>query len=389
MATASRRISEPAPLHEARRFDQMPDARSAQSLLNELADAPCRFGPAFSDRPLALYGAGNLGRLARDFLKTVGRECAMVIDRNAGELAADPGWGELPALRPAEVPQGARHRVCVAVSIATAPYVLIERELSDLGFTQVLPFYDLAESFRHLHPLSNGWFAPPMTEEDRQNTTAVLQQWNDEVSRAHHLQFLAWRKVREEWAFEQAPVVGCNRFFIPEVIAVLHREEVFLDAGAYHGHVTREFIERTSGKFRRIIAVEPDPWNRSGLKHALLGAAEGDALFHDGLGYASQLSETGRARVMVRPLDAFGLSPTFMKLHLEGGELAALEGGRQTLLASRPLIAATVYHNADGIWRTPLWLMQTLPDYRFLFRLHSWCGTGAVLYAIPNERSGA
>ena len=80
------------------------------------------------------------------------------------------------------------------------------------------------------------------------------------------------------------------------------------------------------------------------------------------------------------------MAPTFVKLHLEGGELTALKGGRQTLIANRPLIAATVYHNDDGIWKTAHWLMETLADYRFLFRLHSWCGTGAVVYAIPNKR---
>jgi hypothetical protein len=36
----------------------------------------------------------------------------------------------------------------------------------------------------------------------------------------------------------------------------------------------------------------------------------------------------------------------------------------------RPLVAATVYHYADGTWATPLWLIQTLPRYRFLFRPH-------------------
>jgi hypothetical protein len=47
----------------------------------------------------------------------------------------------------------------------------------------------------------------------------------------------------------------------------------------------------------------------------------------------------------------------------------------------------TVYHNADGIWKTPAWLMETLPGYRFLFRAHSWCGTGAVIYALPEEKA--
>jgi len=50
-------------------------------------------------------------------------------------------------------------------------------------------------------------------------------------------------------------------------------------------------------------------------------------------------------------------------------------------------VLATVYHNEDGIWKTAHWLMDTLPDYRFLFRAHSWCGTGAVIYAIPEERA--
>jgi len=100
------------------------------------------------------------------------------------------------------------------------------------------------------------------------------------------------------------------------------------------------------------------------------------------------LADTGRMRVATRRLDTLGFSPTFLKLHLEGAELATLKGGRRTLLTGRPIVAATVYHNDDGMWRTPLWLMETLPEYRFLFRMHSWCGTGAVVYAIPNERAG-
>ncbi len=153
---------------------------------------------------------------------------------------------------------------------------------------------------------------------------------------------------------------------------------------------------------RGIAAIEPDAANHSVLDGNLdawlpqdarvaiydcaLAETEGKADFHEGLGYASQLSPLGKIQVAGRPLDALGLSPTFLKLHLEGGELAALKGGRKTLLSNRPLIAATVYHNADGIWQTPLWLMESLPDYRFLFRCHSWCGTGAVVYAVPEER---
>ena len=90
-----------------------------------------------------------------------------------------------------------------------------------------------------------------------------------------------------------------------------------------------------------------------------LADVEGDLPFREGLGYASQLSETGTMRVAARPLDTMGLSPTFLKLHLEGGELAALKGALKTLSLSRPIVAATVYHNVDGVWRTPRWLMAS------------------------------
>jgi FkbM family methyltransferase len=389
----------PGVAHTARRFDRLPDAPEIRRLLATLVGTPCRFAPPKPAGPLVLYGAGSLGRLARDFLKHVGHELALVIDRDAARVAGDPEWAGVRVVPPH---QAGETDASVAVSIATAPYVPIERALLDLGFADVVPFYDFAESFRHRHPLSNGWFAPPLSAEDEVNIAAVSARWHDDISRAHYLQFLAWRCLREEWTFAGAPVVHGQRYFLPEIAALLHDAEVLVDAGAHHGGVTAAFVRSRQGKFRRIVAVEPDSFNRAKLADTLerrfggdsriaildcaLAECEGEALFHEGLGHASQLSTTGRKRVALRRLDALQLAPTFIKLHLEGGELAALRGARETLLAHRPIVAATVYHNADGMWRTPLWLMQTLPDYRFLFRLDAWCGTGGVLYAIPNER---
>lgn len=354
--------------------------------------------------PLALYGAGNMGRLAGEILENVGRDFEMVIDLNARKLTTPPAWCSVPLLHPDEVSYDAKIRLRLAVSLVSSPYVAIERWLLAQGFRDVIPFYDLAETFRPRHPLGNGWFSPPLTREDLERTAKILGSWHDGVSRAHHLQFLAWRRLREEWVFEPAPLSSDTRFFIPELADVLTDNEFFVDGGAHHGHVTQEFVRQTNGAFDRILAIEPDPSNFAYLRKNLqlwvpndgridcsdcaLADVEADLPFRAGLGYASQLSETGTTRVSARLLDTMGLSPTFLKLHLEGGELAALKGARKTLLQSRPIIAATVYHNADGIWRSPLWLMEVLRDYRFLFRLHTWCGTGAVIYAIPNERFG-
>lgn len=384
--------------HKARTFRAPPEPALAQSLLDEIAIAPCPYAPVAADAPLALYGAGNFGSMARDFLKAVDQDLAFVVDRNARDLARHPEWAGTRLLEPGNVPEAAKRGVRLAVTIVALPYVPLEQSLSDAGFKDIVPFYDLAENFRHLHPLSNGWFAPPLSAADRGNTADVLARWDDDVSRAHHLQFLAWRRLREEWSFDRAPQPDGHRFFVPEVVSVLRGDEILVDAGAYDGIVTRTFIEECKGAYRQVVAIEPDPQNRARLIASInrnsrvtaydcaLAEHDGEAQFHAGLGYASQLATTGQLKVATRPLDALGVEPTFVKLHLEGGELAALKGARRTLLTHRPIIAATVYHNADGIWRTPLWLMETLPDYRFLFRAHSWCGTGAVVYAIPRER---
>ena len=105
----------------------------------------------------------------------------------------------------------------------------------------------------------------------------------------------------------------CSRFFIPEITGVLHDDEILLDAGAHHGSVTQAFVEQTKGAFRQIVAIEPDPSSRARLEDELqswlpddprvtvldcaLAQHEGEAPFHAGLGYASQLSDTGRMRV--------------------------------------------------------------------------------------------
>lgn len=385
----------------ARPFPGVPHAAAARALLNEIATPRVALSPFLSDAPIALYGAGNLGRMAREFLDAVGRPFDLVIDRKAAGLRNDPYWWGHRVMAPGAVPDDIKRSHVVLVTVATAAYAPVEAALRDDGFDHILPFYDFAEGFRDVHPLSNGWFAGAFAELDLKMIGRALDGFADDVSRAHHLQFLAWRRLRWEWTFEGAPVTGDDRFFIPEVMAVLRDDEVFVDAGAHHGSVVEAFAERTNGRFESIVAVEPDAANRERLLsfietampdddriavlNCALGREAGEARFHSGLGYASQVSSTGKETVRVETLDSLGRA-SFLKLHLEGAELDALKGGREMLLRDRPIVAATVYHNDDGIWRTALWLMETLSDYRLLFRLHSWCGTGAVIYAIPEER---
>jgi FkbM family methyltransferase len=169
-----------------------------------------------------------------------------------------------------------------------------------------------------------------------------------------------------------------NRFFVPEVLAALAGDELFVDGGAHHGSVSQAFLAAT-GPASRVVAYEPDEanadrytaWSES-LPDAVRSRIElrRDALddssrrrsFHSGLGFMSQFAQTGSTGILTKTLDAADLEPGFIKLHLEGGELDALKGGLASITQSRPVIAATVYHNEDGLWRTAQWMRTNLDE---------------------------
>lgn len=375
------------------------DKTRAHALLEKLFTLPAATPPYVSGQEkIILYGAGNLGLLAYEFLAHVGITPIAVLDANAskGARLADI----IPIYSPQEyTPEDA---AMVLVTIGNAAYEPIAETLHARGWKQVLPFYDYAEHFRDAHPLNNGWFSGPLSADDRTEIIAAMDGWADDVSRASYLQFLAWRIARAEWVFDAAPVTPADRFFIPELADRLTRDEVFVDGGAYDGRVTAALLKRT-GSLREAHLIEPDAANVTALAEMLdslpadvrtrivvhqlaIGDDSNNAGFSSGFGMASRLGGPTTLAVETTTLDALNLAPTFIKLHLEGGELAALRGAVRTLQTHRPLLALTVYHNRDGLWQTAHWLHAHLPRYRFYFRVHSWCGTGAVIYAVPEER---
>jgi len=349
------------------------------------------------DKPIVLYGAGKLGRMAKEFFDYVGQPISFVVDIYADRQATDPFWKNTKVVHPQDVTQSDKDEHLLIVCIVTSPLIALRDKLTTEGWEDIAFFYDIAQTYSGRHPLNNGWLVNEFTPADRKNIREVFSSLHDEISRAHYLQFLAWRRTRVELLFEKAPIQGDNRFFIPEVLKVLHEKEVFVDCGAHKGFVIDKFLETMHGRYKKIYAIEPDMSNYKILKKAFgdkedlklvesaLTSKKGERSFYRGFDFASKISPKGTELIKTMPLDDLDIPATFIKMHLEGGELNALKGALRTIRDYRPILALTVYHNSDGIWKTPLFLMRNLENYSFIMRLHSWAGTGMVLYAIPKE----
>ncbi len=380
---------------------QLPDRTAAVRLMRNLASRVPEVGPQAVDRPLVFYGAGNLGRLAAQLLDTLGIPVAYAVDRAPPENGLL--LGKIPVILPDKAPKADRETHLLAVCVVLAPYQPIHESLVDQGWRHVFPFYDIAEAYTEKLPMGNGWFTGKLDEIDQRSLEKTLVAWGDDISRATHLQFLAWRMHRQEFTFVGTPINTKDRYFPDFICKLLREDETFLDAGAYLGEICLRFDSITGGQYSSLIAIEADPENYAQLHSRLanlrsitsknililnfaLGCNDESANYCSELGIGARLFSAGSTSVRCCRLDDLDINYSFAKLHLEGGELDAIAGALKSLKRNRPILAITVYHSVDGLFRIPLLLMDELTNYQFFLRAHAWSGTGLVLYGIPEER---
>jgi FkbM family methyltransferase len=176
----------------------------------------------------------------------------------------------------------------------------------------------------------------------------------------------------------------------------LRPDEVLIEGGAYDGDSIRHFLARSGGRYGEIIAFEPDQDNfrrledyTRSLPHVRavckgLSDVNGVQRFATGEGMASHLDADGAGEVTVCRLDDEVDAPvTFLKLDIEGAEVGALAGARETIARYQPKIAVAVYHRPDDILTIPKILEALDRPQRLYLRHHSGFHYDTTLFAIP------
>jgi FkbM family methyltransferase len=92
----------------------------------------------------------------------------------------------------------------------------------------------------------------------------------------------------------------------------------------------------------------------------------------------------GGIRIEVDALDNIcgNVPVTFIKMDLEGSELDALEGAKNTILKNRPKLAISLYHKRAHLVDIYKFVSGLNLGYKFYFRIHTKVGSDAVLYAV-------
>lgn len=150
----------------------------------------------------------------------------------------------------------------------------------------------------------------------------------------------------------------------------------FLDLGAYNGDTALSFAERVSD-YKSITAVEPDKKsfnklirNTKDLKIETINAAIGDrvsnAQFSQSASRGSRLGEGEEIEQIT--VDSLKKEFDYIKFDVEGNELAAIEGAKNTIAEQKPKMLISCYHKNDDYFSIPLKVLSINPEYKVYMR---------------------
>ncbi len=162
----------------------------------------------------------------------------------------------------------------------------------------------------------------------------------------------------------------------------LLEDECFLDLGAYNGDTVTDFVKRVKS-YSRIVALEPDKksfkklmQNTSEFKNiTLINACVSD---HCGsVGFAMQGGRNSSvnsscAKTDCISVDSLKLCPTFIKMDVEGEEVKAVTGAKNTILSCKPKMLISAYHRTDDLISIPNAVFKIRDDYKLYLRHFSY-----------------
>ncbi len=342
---------------------------------------------------LVIFGAGGLGRKMVRGLGGIGIRPLKICDNNA-QL-----WGQrledieiVPPKSAVEAFPEAVFTVSIWHPSKHEGLCRHEKDLRALGCREVFSFI----SFFWMYPeifLPNLFWQQPGYFSSHMPLINAARELLDDLGKEEFDRQLSFR-LSGDCRKLQDPDPGLQYF--PEEIISLRENETFVDCGAFDGDTVRDFMAVSGGRFKQVIAFEPDPVNIRQLLntlddsrvhiHPYAVGAKREVLRMSSSGASSSFNAQGEHEVQCVTLDELlaNESPTFIKMDIEGSEIDALHGATATIRRCSPKIAACVYHHPDHLWQIPLLLKHLLPDSRLTLRSHMLDGFDTVCYCLPN-----
>lgn len=171
-------------------------------------------------------------------------------------------------------------------------------------------------------------------------------------------------------------------------------DEIVVDCGAFTGDTFESYIYHV-GRFGKYYAFEPDT---NSVKKLLLATMfyENSTVIEKGVssicgevgmniegGGCSSIALDSKNIIKITAIDdEISEDVTFIKMDIEGQELEALKGARETIKRCKPKLAICVYHKKEDLIDIPHYIKSLRADYKLYLRAHEPTLSELVLYAL-------
>lgn len=297
-------------------------------------------------------------------------------------------WRGLPAIATAQLPTDA---IVINCSTSISP-VAVEQRIKAGGNGSIVSIYEL------IHAAEGAIGQPQFVQDQRHDWRSFEDEWSDvfasledEASRQTLLDLVRYRLTANTQLMRAYEVRVKDQYFEPFLDL---GAEVFVDAGGFDGDTTEEFCRRHPD-YDKVHLFEPSQRNMGAAKVRLeghrdivfhtegLSDREGAVTFDAEAGSASAVTSGVGEVVQMTTLDQAVAEPvSFIKMDLEGWELAALAGCHRHIRDARPKLAIAVYHRASDfrdVWR---YARSIHPDYKVYLRHYTQGWSETVMFFV-------
>lgn len=340
-------------------------------------------------RELVIVGAAEEGRRLAALCVNRGIAVRAVADDDSSKLGIFVG--SVPVM-PVDALSSVDRQMPIVV--ASHRVLGVTTRLRQMGFANVAPFALLQVLDPELFPPHV--FYRDLIEDlvaNRDRYHELSHELADDASRSVLDALVGFRLSLDPGVLR--PIIDSD-LYAPTGVLRFDEDEVYVDAGSYDGDTVRCFIDRVQGRFCRVLAFEPDrvTFQRLAANFAHEDRVEPvNAGLHEFPGLlrfdatssrSASIAEEGPDEIRVESLDGFlsGERVTFVKMNIEGAELAALRGAAQTIRRWRPKLAISAYHRPSDLWKVPALVRELYEGYRLYLRQHDGGIIESVLYAV-------
>jgi FkbM family methyltransferase len=352
-----------------------------------------------------ILGAGNLGQEIQKKINTLGYNILAFCDNTPAKNGSSIGNNIVKSYNDTLHDHGSNVSIIVSVFNPRSQFLQIKNELISFGFNRVFSFLELFKLYPKV-------FLPHLhfdtIEAYLLNKTKIVSAYK--LFKEFKSRQIYQDTVRFKMTFDFNKISpGDLDDYFPSTIYEneCFKNSIFVDAGAFNGDSIIGFLSKSSS-FKKIYAYEPDLKNfdllcqycnslpplineRITVFNLALGEKNKIQAFKNENNMGSCLDANGDVKIEVVSLDEkLGISLTFteslfIKLDVEGNEVNAIFGMRNTIKTLSPFMAISVYHNPNDMWNIPILINEINPNYNFYLRQHGNDSMDLVLYCKPRS----